>query len=434
MSRYGGNPHGPFIWQGDDIRMLATGSILDSDGNPIMDTLPTGFTPESVIFVGADGSLDEDASNFFYNKITKTLVAPHLEITPFIAEETDEHALFIDVDANGFADVKANEIVYKADVVGAGNASAISLTAIDASNTTGGDLIGHFITEVPGLAEVYGIGVGVGVNPIVQASGGFVDMDSALVDGVDERAALITDGTNIPIFVDDNDTVILGHATKFDQICIVLVIGASGAGVAPVFRYSTGVGTWSSFTPIDSTNGFRNSGVIMWFIASIPGWLVGAGSEFLIEITRTRNMLTTVPTESFFQIAGTTQFRWDKDANVLIRSLDVAGHARSIHQSLFSPSGTTQTVDFTNGNSATVDLESASGNVTVTVDGMQEGGSYLLKAIQGATERTITITGIDDWFDCPGPVVMPPTENSYVIITITKLDGVVSAGWVGVTL
>jgi len=56
-----------------------------------------------------------------------------------------------------------------------------------------------------------------------------------------------------------------------------------------------------------------------------------------------------------------------------------------------TPAGTTETIDWTDGLSQTLDLGSASGDVTLTLDNPVAGQSYLLKIIQGATPRDVVL-------------------------------------------
>jgi hypothetical protein len=58
-------------------------------------------------------------------------------------------------------------------------------------------------------------------------------------------------------------------------------------------------------------------------------------------------------------------------------------------QTLLAPVGTTQTIDWDNGSIAPLDLGSASGDVTLTLSNPQEGLTYIIKVIQGATPRDI---------------------------------------------
>lgn len=54
-----------------------------------------------------------------------------------------------------------------------------------------------------------------------------------------------------------------------------------------------------------------------------------------------------------------------------------------------TPLGTTQTIDFNNGNMQILNLGSATGDVTATLSNPQAGAIYRIKIIQGATVRSI---------------------------------------------
>ncbi len=244
------------------------------------------------------------------------------------ASEADDHAIEIDVNAAGFGDVKALDVVYTTGALAAGSDESIMLINIDESASTGGDIIGLEVLATEGSASVYGYEAGVGVNPVVQLSGTFGDMDSALSNAANVLTAFTTSdpggANNVTIFAADNDTVTIGNAAKFEEIEFLLEIVASGGGISPTFEFSTGVGTWSSFTPTDGTNGMRNTGVIAWLDSDIPSWAVGTGSEYLIRITRTRNNLGTAPVEDKVQIAVADQLMWDKDGNLTINNVSCA--------------------------------------------------------------------------------------------------------------
>jgi hypothetical protein len=62
-----------------------------------------------------------------------------------------------------------------------------------------------------------------------------------------------------------------------------------------------------------------------------------------------------------------------------------------------TPTGTTQTIDFDNGIIQTVDLGSATGNVTLTLSNPQQGAFYLIYFVQGATARTLVWPGTVKW-------------------------------------
>ena len=242
----------------------------------------------------------------------------HIEHTAIIA---DDHALEIDLDADGFGDVKALDIVYTTGAIATGQDESVILINIDESLATGGDVTGIEVIATEGSANIFGGLYAAGVHPIEQLSGVFADMDSALVNVTSKLAEFISTGINTEIFSADNDTVTIGNATKFEEIEFLLATGASGSGVSPTFEYSTGVGTWASFTPVDGTNGFKNTGVIVWLDGDIPTWAVGTGSEYLIRITRTKNSVTTPPIESKVQIASVTEYSWNKDGDLSVNSV-----------------------------------------------------------------------------------------------------------------
>jgi hypothetical protein len=86
-------------------------------------------------------------------------------------------------------------------------------------------------------------------------------------------------------------------------------------------------------------------------------------------------------------------------------------------QSTVTPAGTTQTINWNSGTSITVDLGSASGDVTLTLTNPIAGYWYMIQFIQGSTVRdvvlpstvlipggsaptTLNITEVDDAIDC----------------------------------
>ena len=249
--------------------------------------------------------------------------------TKHTAINSDDHALEIDVNAAGFGDVKAIDLDYITGAIAGGQDEAVILVNIDESAATGGVVVGVEVLTTEGSATIYGMLAAALVNPIKQLSGTFGDMDEASVKGVDRLTEFTTagGGNDIQMFVDDNDPIIVGDLAKFEELEFLLATVASGAGIAPTFEFSTGEGTWTTFTPVDGTNGMRNSGVIAWLDSDIPTWAVGTSSpdHFLIRITRTRNSLSTPPTESLVQIAAITEFGWDASADLTVHDIAPTG-------------------------------------------------------------------------------------------------------------
>lgn len=262
------------------------------------------------------------------------IIAPdglgHLELNGqmqinYVATFDVNHALHIVQDAAGFANSTSLQIDYITGALAAGEAASAVRVNIDEVLTTGGTTAGFSVTTTTqGSTDVYGMGVAIGVAPVLQLSGTLGNADSILVKAVDQLTALSTGGAgNISIFVADNDTITIGDAAEFQDLEFIIDTGASGAGIQPVFEFSTGVGTWTAFGPLDGTNAFRTTGNINWLAADIPTWAVGTGDEFLIRITRTQNNLTVTPILDLIQLSAGQFFSWDKLGVLNVKEIDI---------------------------------------------------------------------------------------------------------------
>lgn len=296
-------------------------------------TNATSFIQGSVIFMGA-AAFSEDNPNLFWDDTNNRLGigtnTPLHEIHVIgsadivhIADESDDYAIKIDCDCSGFTDVKALDIVYTSGAVSDGEKGEAMLVNIDESASVGGIISGYeILTTEEGIANIVGMLTGINVFPIIQNSGTFVDADDILNIAVDVTAALASGGAgNISIFVADNDTMTIGDAAQFGEMEIIVDTIASEDGVAPIFEFSTGGIGFSDFSPSDGTNGFRNTGAILWDANDLAGWIANATGLFEIRITRTRNILSTTPIIDKLQISATTEFIWDKKGDVNINSL-----------------------------------------------------------------------------------------------------------------
>lgn len=316
----------------NSLDLTATG-VISHDGAGVF--AGTTFTAGSVAF--GDGSvLTQDNANLFYddtnNRLGVGLTTPldTLHVVGDVeldhtAAENDDHAFEIVCDANNFADVKAIDIDYITGTVGAANDEEAIIVNIDETSSTGGIVAGYLVLSTSeGSATINGYETGVNINPIVQQSGTFGDADNILNLAVDVTVALSTGGAGaITAFVLDNDTFTIGDAATFDEMEIILDTPASGSGIAPTFEYSTGASSFATFVPADGTNGFRNTGAIIWDSSNLTGWVTAASGNFEIRITRTRNTLATVPILDKLQITSTTEYTWDKNGDVSIKSLAV---------------------------------------------------------------------------------------------------------------
>ena len=242
------------------------------------------------------------------------------------ATEADDHALEIDLDAAGFGDVKALDIDYITGVLVAGSDEGIILINIDEFLATGGDIFALEVLATEGAASIFGMKTGVGIGPVHQDSGTFANPTTGTDNTPATDVAAMIDGnvaTTTAIFEANSEYIIIGAAAAFQEMEAILTLGASGAGIKPKFEYSTaGAGTFTEFTPVDGTNGFRNTGVIAWDASDLTSHGVNTDTgTFDIRITRQRNNLSTTPVLGFIKTASTTEYIWDKDGNLDVLKL-----------------------------------------------------------------------------------------------------------------
>ena len=152
--------------------------------------------------------------------------------------------------------------------------------------------------------------------------------------------------------------------------------------------------------------GIVTGGAIRWEINNLGALTAGAitstinmgnshifSSSQLLELGG--NMATTthglgtgdVGVAGALEVDGAAFFDGSIDA---YGTLQVHGQSLSVLPAILTPTGTTQTIDWDDGNAQILDLESATGDVTVTLINEKAGGSYIIEIRQdSATPRDI---------------------------------------------
>ncbi len=314
-----------------------TGSINDIVGACAANTLglltPTsdGETNVSTILQSsASGRLRLARLGIGTASITDTLTVVGDVDFIHTAIEADDHTLELDVDAAGFGDVKAVDVNYDTGAIATGQDEAVILANINEIDATGGEVFGLEVLATDGGADaIYGIKVGAVVGAILQDSGTFANPSLATNDTVSTDVPDMRDGstgTNTTIFVLDDDYIIIGAAAAFTEMEFVIETPASNPGIKPTFEYSiSGTNQFTAFTPIDGTNGFRNTGVVAWDAADLTGHVADdVTGAFQIRITRTHAVAGSVSL-FYAKTAATVVFSWDKSGDVSINALDVNG-------------------------------------------------------------------------------------------------------------
>jgi hypothetical protein len=243
--------------------------------------------------------------------------------------EADTHTLEILHDAAGFADTKALDIVYTTGA-STGEEEAI-LINIDKSGSSSGNINGMVVLATEGTATSDALLVGAGTAPLLHEVGAFADQSPG---NIDNNGSTVAVGalSGVDLFVNDNDYVIVADAAQFEEIEFLLGVAASGSGIAPTFEFSTGTGplAWTSFSPIDGTNGLRNSGIMAWTADDVPAWITDGG-VYKIKITRTRNTLATVPqaNNNGIKVAAIVEYGWDENADVTTNVMDANAYVEN---------------------------------------------------------------------------------------------------------
>ena len=252
-------------------------------------------------------------------------IATHFDLE-HTATEDGSHAVEVIVDAAGFSDVKAYEIIYTSGAVAANDEEAIMEITIDQELAVGGHIYAMNVDTTDGGAHVHAVRAGAGVYPMEQASGTFANPTTGTNDTPSTDVGDMIDGsdaTTTSIFVLDDDYILIGAAAVFTGMAVSLTTPASGAGIKPTFWYSiTGTHQFTQFFPIDGTNGFRNSGVISWDDSGFVGHTTDAVTgTYDIKIIRTQNSLTTTPILGHIESAATTEYYWDNIGSVNVAEL-----------------------------------------------------------------------------------------------------------------
>lgn len=329
----GGTMSGSINMDGNGIiNLVAPTNASDATNKFYVDTEITNAIAAAISGLGTMASQNANAVAITGGTIDDTVIGG---VTPaaatvtkltteFTATESDSEAVSLNCDAAGFSDVKAVEINYTSGALPANAESSALLINVNGIDAVNGEIAAIDVLGSPSAANLIALRTSATVAPIAQQAGTFANAASILNIAVDVTAALASGGAgNVSVFVADNDTVTIGSPATFFEIAFEIATTASGSGIAPTFEFSTGVGTWASFTPIDGTNGFRQSGLVEWNVSSTPAWAVGTGSNYLIRITRTRNTLVTTPILTEVQIAATTEYYWDNTGKVFLDTVAV---------------------------------------------------------------------------------------------------------------
>lgn len=387
-----------------------TKKFLSQTGDGAASAAPAWSTVDEIVDADSDTkiqveeSADEDIIRFdAAGTEMMTLGADGLDIFHTAAGE-DEHAVEMDVDAAGHGDVKALDIDYITGAIAAGEDEGIILINIDEIAATGGDVFGLEVLATDGGADgIYALKAGAVVGPILQESGVFANPTTGTNDTPSTDVPDMIDGsagTNTTIFVANDDYILIGAAAAFTEIEFIIETGAANPGVKPTFGYSTaGSHQFTTFSPVDGTNGFRNTGVVAWDAADLTGHTTNDDTgTYDIKITRTHAVAGSVSL-FYAKTAETVVYSWDKDGKVSIAvaflaeqaaaDADVAGKGQ-----IWVKTATPNELWFTDDAGTDVQLGTGDGGgskrlIVIRLDSNANGAAKGFCAWEGAASITI---------------------------------------------
>lgn len=213
-----------------------------------------------------------------------------------------------------------------------GDVNAIFDVTIDKGGSTGGEVHVLEANEVGvGTAFTSIIGAYGETTVIHQHAGVFEDMDwggdftgSNYYNHTPSYTSVSVDGVLVPA---DNDFILIADTNKFDAISVDLET-ESIQDVFLEFYYGDGSQGWTQFSPNDGTNGFKDSGLVIWDTSDLTGWgtdtvneitgLTGAVNYYWIKIVRTRNVISITPVENLIQVLESIAYQWDGNGEISV--------------------------------------------------------------------------------------------------------------------
>lgn len=240
-------------------------------------------------------------------------------------------AVHVEMTNDGYDDTRCFSMNY--DLAGSSASSNVHglFETIDVQGATNHH-VAFLHAEVTGVVDssmaIHALHVQPSIDPIDHMSGAYVNIEQAFTyDGgfTDVTADFNNAGSDVQLWVSNGDIVYIGKATPFNNVDVQLAIGSSNPGIKPGWAFSDGVGSFATLSASDSTNGFKNSGVLSWEMpATWSSEDVNSVTLYWVRITRTQPTLGTVPTEDKIQYQQSIIYQWQADGDVNINDLECA--------------------------------------------------------------------------------------------------------------
>jgi len=269
-----------------------------------------------------------------FNAVMTVNAGMDFEYTPVSDHEI---ALHMHVHASGFGDTHAMHVLYDTGAMAALSEANVWEVEVDPTAAAGGTINALAVSSLTlgSLSALNALKTGPGVSVIHQETGTFVTSDKAWK--FNSNSSVYTDITATPssIFDHNGDIVYVGHAAStYRSIAFVLTTGAN-TSVLPTFQYWNGA-AWTTFVPVDGTNGFIHSGLVEFSPSALTGWTptsVNGSSQYWIRITRTKPSILTLPVQSSIQINTGTTYFWNASGDLTVNAVTIKAFGAGFVQS-----------------------------------------------------------------------------------------------------
>lgn len=134
----------------------------------------------------------------------------------------------------------------------------------------------------------------------------------------------------------------------------------------------------------------------------MPFTTLSQGLTIKVPTSGTRNWADTLLTDTWSKISSHTHD--GSTTGSAVKKL-AANFSSSEYSSTLTPTGTTQTINFNNGNYQNLDLSSATGDVTLTLSNPVAGAVYKIWVTQGATPRDLIYPASVKWPQGQKPIL-----------------------------
>ena len=308
---------------------------INSSGTP-----GTFITIKHPAFISGDGFKHEFSTNANGEFEVQSYAFTGDYMSKFIHDAAANAAdgMLIKSFANGYSNVQSLVIDYISGNLGPAESGGAVGARVDVSMASGADSttkVACYIAVVSNGSDAESTAYGVlpGFTNALSVSGaddedpgyGYEITSGVVADRVnggtaDTTAFLDSSASNLDLYDNDNDYILIGSDNTFEVIEATLTAGSS-KNIAATYEYSTGNGTWSTLAlSSEGTLGFQQTGQIA-FSAPV-GWAKGNEAEaaaditsaYYIRITRTYSpAMVTLPNEDHFKIYA------DKEQGMKIR-------------------------------------------------------------------------------------------------------------------